>query len=174
MRYPKIPGRRVKIETLTRFGGLNRQPRPGSGEFTAMENLTSQAHPLITPRAMRGVYAKPASPQGLIGGNELCYVDGADFVIGQTRYPMGLSVQPEDNPKQLQSMGAWVIILPDKKYINTLSPEDRGDLEAVFSGTTAELSLCREDGSLLTGVSVGAAAPAEGLWLDTSGEPAIR
>lgn len=173
MRYPKIPVRRAKIETLTRFGGLNRQPRPGSGEFTAMENLTSQDYPLITPRAKRGVYAKPASPQGLIGGKTLCYVDGADFAIGEERYPMDLSVQPEDNPKQLQSMGAWVIILPDKKYINTLSPEDRGDLEAVFTGSAAEIALCREDGALLADVSVGAAAPEEGLWLDTSGEMCV-
>ena len=174
MRYPKIPVRRAKIESLTRFGGLNRQSRPGSGEFTAMKNLTSQAYPLITPRAMRGVYAKPAAPQGLIGGNKLCYVDGSDFVIGEDRYPMGLSVLPEDNPKQLQSMGAWVIILPDKKYINTLSPEDRGNLEAVFAGTAAEITLCGEEGVPLEDVALGATAPEAGLWLDTSGEiPAL-
>jgi len=170
MRYPKIPGRKIFIESLIRFDGLNRQPRPGSGEFTHMENLTVQAHPLITPRPRRGVYAKPASPQGLIGRDELCYVDGPDFVIGKVRIPMELSVQPRDCPKQLQAMGTWVIILPDRKYINTLDPAQWGNLEAVYSGRGAQIQLCREDGQLLENVHIGETAPEEGLWLDTGGE----
>lgn len=168
MRYPTIPVRRVKIRSVDSFGGLNREPRPGAGEFTFMENLTSQAYPLLTPRSKRGVYAKPASPQGLIAMDRLCYVDGADFVMGQERISMDLSVQPEDCPKTLQAMGAYVIILPDGKYINTLNPEDKGDIEAVFSAESITAALCREDGETLENVTVGDAAPEEGLWLDTS------
>lgn len=173
MRYPTIPVRKAVLKSLDRFRGLNREPRPSDGEFAYMENLTSQGYPLITPRSRRGVYAKPASPQGLIAGDVLCYVDGADFVLGDVRISMGLSVDPADCPKTLQSMGAYVIILPDKKYVNTLSPEDSGSIEAVFSGSGAELSLCREDGEPLGGVTVGEEAPeAENgaLWLDTAGE----
>jgi len=174
VRYPMIPPRRAKILSVDRFRGLNRQPRPGTGEFTFMENLTSQAYPLIAPRPRRGIYAKPASPQGLIAMDKLCYVDGADFVMGQERIAMGLSVQPQDCPKQLQAMGAYVIILPDRKYINTLSPEDRGDMEAVYSGKTVTAALCDGEGTVLTEVSVGKTAPEEGLWLDTSADPVLR
>jgi len=170
MRYPRIPGRRVYVETMTRFGGLDRQAKPGAGSFTSMKDLSARDWPLITPRLRRGVYAKPASPQGLIGGDKLCYVDGADFVIGETRIPMDLSVRPEDCPKKLQSMGTQVIILPDRKYINTLDPEDRGSLEAAFTGAEIRAELCREDGAVLTDVTVGETAPEEGLWLDTGGE----
>ena len=163
------------METMTRFGGLDRQAKPGAGSFTHMKDLSARDWPLITPRQKRGVYAKPASPQGLIGGDQLCYVDGADFVIGEQRIPMGLSVRPEDCPKQLQSMGTRVIILPDRKYIDTLDPEDRGDLEAVFSGTKVLAELCKEDGEVLEGVTVGETAPESGLWLDTGGEvPTLR
>lgn len=175
MRYPTIPVRKAQIRSVDQFAGLNREPRPAAGEFTYMENLTSQAYPLLTPRSKRGVYAKPASPQGLIAMDRLCYVDGADFVLGQERISMGLSVQPEDCPKRLQAMGAYVIILPDRKYINTLSPEDRGDLEAVFSGENVEAALCREDGTLMEDVALGDTAPEAGLWLDTSTDsPVLR
>ena len=175
MRYPKIPGRKVYVETLARFGGLDRQARPGAGSFTHMENLSARDWPLITPRPRRGVYAKPASPQGLIGGDVLCYVDGADFVIGEQRIPMGLSVRPEDCPKQLRAMGTKVIILPDGKYIDTLDPEQRGDLEAIFRGSGVPAELCREDGTVLEAVTVGETAPETGLWLDTGGEaPVLR
>lgn len=175
MRYPKIPGRKVYVETLARFGGLDRQARPGAGSFTHMENLSARDWPLITPRPRRGVYAKPASPQGLIGGDVLCYVDGADFVIGQIRVPMGLSVRPEDCPKQLCAMGTAVIILPDRKYIDTRDPERRGDLEAVFTSSQIRAELCREDGTALEAVTVGETAPEAGLWLDTGGEvPVLR
>ena len=175
MRYPSIPGRRVFVEPLTRFGGLDRRPRPAPGGFTYMQNLSGLAWPLITPRPKRGVYARPASPQGLIAGDVLCYVDGPDFVIGEQRFPMELSVRPEDCPKRLQAMGTRVIVLPDRKYIDTLHPEDRGSLEAVFSGTGVPAELCREDGAALEGVTVGDTAPAEGLWLDTGGEaPVLR
>ena len=175
MRYPRIPGRKVYTQTLTRFGGLDRQARPGAGSFTHMENLSARKWPLIAPRPRRGIYARPASPQGLIGGDVLCYVDGADFVIGEQRIPMGLSVRPEDCPKQLRAMGTRVIILPDGKYIDTLDPEQRGDLEAVFRGTKLPAELCREDGTVLEDVTVGETAPETGLWLDTGGEaPVLR
>ena len=175
MRYPRIPGRKVYVETLTRFGGLDRQAKPGAGSFTDMKDLSARDWPLIAPRLRRGVYAKPASPQALIGGDALCYVDGADFVIGEDRIPMELSVQPEDCPKILQSMGTRVIILPDRKYIDTLDPEDRGDLEAIFSGSKVLAELCSEDGTALEDVAVGEEAPAAGLWLDTGGEvPTLR
>ena len=175
MRYPKIPGRKVYVQTLTRFGGLDRQARPGAGALTHTENLSARDWPLIAPRPRRGVYARPASPQALIGGDVLCYVDGADFVIGDQRISMGLSVRPEDCPKQLQSMGTRVIVLPDRKYIDLLDPEQRGDLEAVFTGTKIGAELCREDGTALETVTVGETAPETGLWLDTAGEaPVLR
>ncbi|MBQ3487686.1 MAG: hypothetical protein IJA71_05290 [Clostridia bacterium] len=175
MRYPRIPGRKVYTQALTRFGGLDRQARPGAGSFTHTQNLSARAWPLITPRLRRGVYAKPASPQALIGGDMLCYVDGSDFVIGEERIPMGLSVRPEDCPKRLQAMGTRVIILPDRMYIDLLDPEDRGSLEAVFSGEGVRAELCDEEGTVLEAVALGETAPEEGLWLDTGGEaPVLR
>lgn len=138
-----IPRQRVLVDT---FLGLDRRPRIPAGAFSEMENLTSDHFPVLSPRGPRQLYASPASPQGLIAKEKLCYVDGADFVIGESRYPMDLSVRPEECPKGLTSMGAYVIILPDKKYINTADPVDRGDIEAVYTGENVALSPCLASG----------------------------
>jgi hypothetical protein len=158
------------------FRGYNHNLRISNGEFFKMENLTSDNYPVLSPRGKRGVYAKPASPQALIAKEVLCYVDGADFVMGEKRIAMELSTAEADNPKKLVSMGAYVIILPDKKYINTANTEDKGDIEAIVEtdGKTT-FSLCRVDGSSYNVENKGTEAPENPtnstLWLDTSSTP---
>ena len=147
MRYPKLKTIPETRQVQQVFRGLNRNARIPETEFRQMENLTSDHYPLLAPRPPRRFYRKPASPQGLIAKDTLCYVDGSDFLLGDTRIPMGLSVEPEDCPKQLVSMGAYVLIFPDKAYINTGDPADRGLLDAVFtSAGTVTVTPCGEDG----------------------------
>ena len=112
----------------------------------------------------------------IIAKESVCYVDGPDFVIGENRIAMSLSTAHEDCPKQLISMGAYVIILPDKKYINTADVEDRGSIEAQYvSDGDVTFSLCRVDGSAYNAESIQATAPenpANGaLWVDTATKP---
>jgi len=175
MRYSKIPPRKTRSVTVSRFRGLNRQPLIREGEMAEMENLSSDLYPVLSPRKPRGTYRKPASPQGLIALDQVCYVDGADFVMGDTRVEMGLSVDPLKCPKRLQAMGAYVIILPDKKYINTEDPEDRGDIEARVTLSGAEISLCLSDGTEVPATAAGETAPEApengALWLDTAQSP---
>lgn len=135
MRYPRLRVQETKRQIVEYFRGYNHNLKIWDGEFYDMENLTSDYYPVLSPRKPRGVYARPGSPQGLIAKEKLCYVDGTAFVIGQDRHEMGLSVLESDCPKSLVSMGAYVVIMPDKKYINTISPEDRGSIEASFEST---------------------------------------
>ena len=176
MRYPQLKELPTSREMVDVFRGYNHNLRISSGEFFNMKNMTSDYYPVLSPRGKRGVYAKPASPQALIAKEALCYVDGTDFVMGAQRISMDLSAENGDNPKQLVSMGAYVIIMPDKKYINTANVEDRGDIEAVF---TAEgemtFTLCRVDGSAYNVQHVQTTAPANPtattMWIDTSTTP---
>lgn len=178
MRYPKLKTKGTRRQTVDVFRGCNRGARIGEGEFCDMRNLTSDAYPVLSPRRKRGIYGRPASPQGLIGKARLCYVDGADFVVGEQRVPMGLSVEEKDCPKGLTSMGAYVIILPDKKYINTLDLTDFGDIEAAFT-TTAGVSftLCSAAGEAYADPAVAPEPPANpanlSYWLDTSAVPHV-
>lgn len=135
MFLPKLPTTNTAREMVDVFKGYNHNLRIGAGEFFDMQNLTSDFYPVMSPRGNRGVYARPASPQGLIGKDQLCYVDGADFVVGQQRISLELSTAAADCPKQLISMGAYVIVMPDKKYVNTADLEDFGHIEAVVTVT---------------------------------------
>lgn len=174
MRYPTLPTRPGSRETVEIFRGYNHTLRPGTGEFYHMENLTSDAFPVLSPRGKRGIYARTASPQGIIAKEQVCYVDGGDFVIGTERIAMGLRTAPADCPKKLVSMGAYVIILPDKMYINTAKPEDFGSIEQRNTADNPSFTLCDGSGGIYEQVTVSGSAPENpensSCWIDTSGE----
>jgi hypothetical protein len=160
------------------FRGYNHNLRISNGEFFNMKNMTSDHYPVLSPRGKRGVYAKPASPQALIAKEKLCYVDGTDFVIGEERIEMGLSTAARDNPKHLVSMGAYVIIMPDKKYINTANTEEKGNIESTFESSGAvKFTLSRADGKEYDIQFSQADAPenptSTTLWVDTSTTPNV-
>ena len=178
MRYPQLKVQASSRKIVDAFMGYNHNLRISDGEFYDMKNLTSDHYPVLSPRNKRGFYVKPASPQGIIAKDDICYVDGTEFVMGTMRYDLGLSVKAEDCPKQMVSMGAYVIIMPDKKYINTINPEDKGDIDAAFTATgSISFQLCTSDGSSYENVTVSPDAPAnpENLqyWIDTSSSPNV-
>ena len=175
MQYPTLTEQATTRQIIDVFGGYNHNLRIGDGEFYDERNLCSDDYPLLTTRRQRGVYASPTNPQGMIAKDALCYVDGSAFVINEKRIEMNLSTAAEDCPKSLVSMGAYVIILPDKKYINTAEVSDRGSMEATYTSTgEVTFSLCTADGGSYGDVITSAAAPenpANGAyWLDVSGE----
>lgn len=158
------------------FKGYNHNLRVGSGEFFDMKNMTSDHYPVLSPRSQRGVYVEAISPQGLIAKDSLCYVDGTEFVMNEYHVDMGLSIAEDDCPKQLISMGAYVIIMPDKKWINTLDLTDFGNIEASFTtSANVTFTLCTIDGAAYENVTVSSSEPSEpsnmDLWIDTSAKP---
>ena len=176
MRYPKLKELKTSRQMVDTFRGYNHNLRISDGEFFDMKNMTSDFYPVLSPRGKRGFYVKPASPQGLIAKDAICYVDGRDFVMGEYRIGMDLSVAEEDCPKQLISMGAYVIIMPDKKYINTMDLTDFGEIEASFtSSTDVSFALCTITGDTYDDTVISPTEPdnPENLdyWIDTSTVP---
>lgn len=176
MKYPQLQAQATTRQMVDAFRGYNHNLRISAGEFYDMKNMTSDFYPVLSPRGRRGVYAKPASPQGMIAKDEVCYVDAGAFVIGDERIEMGLSTAEQDCPKQLISMGAYVIILPDKKYINTMDTEDFGSIEASFTTQdNVTFSLCGASGEVYEGAEASASAPENpedlSYWIDTSSVP---
>ena len=176
MQYPKLRELESSRQMVDVFKGYNHNLRIGDGEFFDMRNMTSDYYPVLSPRGKRGVYALPAQPGGLISKDSLCYVDGTDFVMNEYRLDMGLSTKEEDCPKQLISMGAYVIILPDKKYVNTMDLSDYGKIEAEFTTSgNVSFSLCKADGSAYNTEYVQSSEPKDPenmeLWVDTSSTP---
>ena len=176
MLYPTLSEQVTNRKMVETFRGYNHNIRIGTGEFFDMENMTSTHYPVLSPREKRGIYASPENAQGLIAKDSLCYIDGTYFCMNEYRIDMGLSTNEEDLPKKLVSMGAYVIILPDKKYINTADLTDFGNIEATFvTNTATSFELCKLDGSSYSNMIVSATEPTNpenmDVWLDTSTTP---
>lgn len=191
MRLPTLNELQTSRDMIDVFKGYNHNLRIGENEFYDMKNLTSSHYPVLSVRERRGTYTMHSNIQGLISKDSLCWVscvaeeheEGARFYINEKEVAgFTLSSKAEDCPKQLISMGAYVIIMPDKKWINTTpkgeeSTEfDYGNIEASFETTgTVNFAMCRVDGSAYEGALVSPNAPEEpknmDLWIDTSSTP---
>ncbi|MBO4979934.1 MAG: hypothetical protein J6D16_05960, partial [Clostridia bacterium] len=130
MLYPTLIVKNADRLLLDTFYGYHHGFRIGSGEFYDMQNLSSDDFPVLSTRKPRGIY-QSGNYGGLIAKDALCYVDGTDFVVGEYRVPMELNRSGE--MKTLVSMGAYVIIMPDKKYVNTADLSDFGNIENVIT-----------------------------------------
>ena len=179
MEYPTLYVKQKTRQMSDAFLGYNHNLRIGDSEFYDMKNMTSDHYPVLTPRKRRGVYGTTTSANGLIAKDSLCYVDGSVFVIGEDRVDMGLSTKSADCPKSLISMGAYVIIMPDRKYINTIkngTQYEHGNIDATFTTTTdVTFTLCTVTGDAYEKATVSATAPKSPtdnqLWIDTSSTP---
>lgn len=176
MIFPMLKTRPRYQQTIDVFAGYNHNARISENEFFDMSNLSSDTAPLIGQRKARGLYANNVNVQGMIAKDSLCYVNGSCFVINSYSVDMGLSTDPEDCPKQLISMGAYVIIMPDKKYFNTADFSDYGNIEAEFTAQSDVTFVpCNLDGSEYIPEYIQSSQPTEpanmSLWMDTSTEP---
>lgn len=172
MWFPKLEPAQASREMLTVFRGFNANPRISEGEFAAMENMSAEGYPLLTPRRKRAIFARPDRLQGLTAKESVCWVDGSKFVLNGYPVELHLSTRAEDCPKRMVSMGAYVVIFPDKKYINTLDISDTGNLEAEFTAESAVFQAAEADGTPLIPAYVQPEAPENpenmALWLDNS------
>lgn len=177
MFFSHLRSQSLSRRTVNLFLGCDRQARPAQGSFTEMENLSSSGYPALEVRLRRGTVTTLEKPQGLIHKDALLWVDGGTAYLGGSAV-----VGPvlTEGPKQLVSMGAYVVIFPDKLYINTRDLTDWGTLEntTVTTGTVA-MNLCRSDGTEYADYLVSQLSPQEPepgeLWLDTSGDaPVLR
>lgn len=176
MYFPTLNARPRSAQSMDVFAGYNHNVRIQENEFYDMKNLTSDQAPVLAPRKGRGLYVTGSNVQGLIAKDSLCWIDGSEFVINEYRVDMGLSTDPEMCPKQLISMGAYVIIMPDKKYFNTVDFSDYGSIEAeVTTQTDVTFIPCRLDGTEMKPDYIQPTPPAEpanmALWMDTSSTP---
>ena len=173
MEMPTLRRLRTSRRTVDAFGGLNRCPRTGEGEFAQMENLSSDFYPVLAPCPPREKL-EPAGVTALGAGQSLFYTQGTELVLGDRRIDLGLT--PE-GPKQLVKMGAYVVVFPDRKYASTLDGTDFGSLEARFEGNGAVLTPCTLEGADRIPAHVQSAEPKEPengtLWLDTASSPAV-
>ncbi len=178
---PYIPSLRSGLtarEVTDAFYGYNHNMKIADGEFYHMENLSSDYFPLLGTRPKRGKIAALSAPCAMVGKSKLAYIDGTSLYYGGTDITehltaKGFTLSENLQPKTMVSMGAYLIIFPDKLYLNTEDFTDCGSLEAYFT-TSGEVTytLAMADGTDYGNPVVSPTAPAEpkdeALWMDTS------
>ncbi|MBR3474223.1 MAG: hypothetical protein IKH34_04050 [Oscillospiraceae bacterium] len=170
MFYPKLKSRKKSRQTVDRFPGYVRKLRGPEGACWDMQNLSGEDYPLLETRRPRGLVGTLTNPGGLLEKDAPCWVSGGTlYVNGLATSVTGLAA----GEKQLVSMGAYVLIFPDKVYYNTADPTDTGSMEASYRALgTVSYTPCDIDGNPYTVGSTGAAEPADPangmIWVDTS------
>lgn len=118
----------IRKHTNVQFGGLNHNLYAGDGEIWWMENLTSDLYPLLASRKPRYKLRTLTKPNGLFASDGLYWVDGTGF------YRDGvLKGTVTDGKKTFAALGAYIVILPDRKIYNSLTDEF-GTMAAAWSG----------------------------------------
>ncbi len=191
MQLPTLNELAISRDMVDVFGGYNHNLRISSNEFYDMKNLSSAYYPTLAPRKKRGKFITPHTPLGLIEKDALCYVtlSGNElfFVMNGEEYNLGLTNVGADVERTLTSMGAYVIIMPDKKYFNTVDTSDKGEIEKTYTsdeGATVSFALCKMDGTEYE-IDIVSSNEPEGTddnplpngytWLDTSGDtPSLK
>ena len=169
MFFPKLKAQSRQRLAVDQFPGLDRRPGSGAGCMWDMKNLWSGGYPALEVRPKRSVMASLTKPHGFLGREALVWVDGTALYIN------GAQTEPvlTDGDKRLVNMGAYLLIWPDKVYINTRDFSDWGSIENTRQ-TSGEVTftLCDRDGAALGDYTVRTYAPGEpetgDLWLDTS------
>lgn len=130
----KLPAMRfkdgIKKGKQVKFGGLNHNLGASDGELWDMKNLTGEHYPVLSSRKGRVKVNALTNPGGLFAHNGLAWVDGTVFYYKGERKGTVTAGQ-----KSFAALGAYIIILPDKAYFNTLTDEF-GSLEATWTGSS--------------------------------------
>ena len=166
--YPKMRFQQTEQDVIDGFGGYDHRLRIGDGAWYDTKNLSSDHAPLLSTRKRRADTHRRA--RALLEKQALAYV-GEDGTLYYNFLPTpvtGLS----SGDKQLVGMGAYIVVFPDKVYLNTEDQTDHGSLEAFYGPQSASYELCRFDGTAVSAAytqSSEPAAPQNGeYWIDSS------
>lgn len=170
--YPTLRTHRTQRVVTDTFAGYNHQMKIADGEWFDTKNLTTLRYPMMSPRPRRATLNSNFTKlHEIIAKDALYWIDnGTLYANGFATGLTGLQTLAET---QLVSMGAYICIFPDKKYINTMDLTDYGDMGAVWTYTgTVTYSMCHQDGTIYENVTKSSSEPQNpsggDIWIDTA------
>jgi hypothetical protein len=121
MLFPIINDIARSRDMTTVFGGYNHRISCQEGQFYDMKNMTSSYFPMLSPRGCRGNIKTFTNPQGMLDKEDLWWIDNKClYKNGLEMHLEGVSLSDEA-PKTIAKMGAYIIIMPDRIWCNTVS-----------------------------------------------------
>lgn len=171
MQFPTLTEQGQSREMISAFAGYDHNASIAANAFYDMKNMSSDGYPLLQSRKRRGMVRQMEKPQGILAKDAMAWADGGKLYYNGAEIT-GLTLA--DGEKQMVSMGAYLLIWPDKKYLNTKNLTDFGSMEASYeSAGTVTYLLCGADGTPLSKVSSSKPEEPEGgdYWIDTSQTP---
>lgn len=128
MQLPKVQNSDGFQKRLQRsFGGLNHTIGAAETDLWDMRNLTTENYPVLSVREQRKLYKKLEQPNGIYAWDGLIYVDGTSLYFRDK-----IICEVTDTKKRFAGIGAYVVILPDKIWLN-VDTEEYGTLGASYS-----------------------------------------
>lgn len=152
--YPTIQETARSQQVTDTFGGYNHNLKIPEGEFYEMENLCGDDYPLLATRKQRNTLHVPAENlKAMVSkGDELYYIAGYDPTTKTCGFYAGdekvMDLAYAGGLKRFVSMGAYLLIWPDKVWYNT-ADGTHGNMEKKFSaaaGTYLDHSLTSSSG----------------------------
>jgi len=165
-------------EMISSFDGFDCNSVIPDNCFFDENNMGGEEFPLLAPRNKRAYFNVCGDRlHGLFSKNKVLYINNGVLYYGGEAVE-GLIFPDIAEERLFVSMGAKVLIFPDKVYLNTADLTDYGSLEARFEtseGTNVTCSLSKGDGDLYEDYIISSAEPEDAengaLWLDTSVSP---
>lgn len=192
MIYPTLTPDNVSRDFVDAFGGYNRNLRIGDNEFYDTENMSSSRYPVLASRGKRGtVPSSYIPPIGSICGAlyrsafyTVSYYDGSGnplhvYKDGVEIAEFSYGVIADYRKRSLIMMGAYLIILPDKLYVNVVDTDDFGTIEVENEAPANDVTVqpCFSDGSVAAIDYIGKTRPDyysdNFIWIDTSYDPPV-
>lgn len=196
------------------FRGLNHNKFLNDTELYDMKNMSVDHYPYASPRRKRGIFkteagktfgnfvyetGKKAVCNGIASKQGFCFVEGNRFYYKSNDENVYRDIgQVSDDEKQFVSLGAYILIFPDKKYFYSLmfnhyddeewlenhglkKSDYFGDLEAFSEFGTVKMNMCNVYGedykfdyiqSNMPDEEEGSNIENGTMWLDISSSPA--
>jgi hypothetical protein len=182
--YPYLKEQPSTRQTVSVFRGLNRNTRIGQGEFSEMENMTSDHYPVLSPRGKRGRVGQAEKPEGMyyVPGKGTFYIDNGrlHFIDEDGRIFTESNEEGsfrKNTHHRFALMGKSLIVAPDMRWVDiddhTVSYPMGAKWEVTAGNVT--ISLCQGDGEDYAVGTIGEEAPSDpknlDLWMDMGASP---
>lgn len=182
MYLPTLNSKNTSREMIEEFKGYNHRIRCNENEFYNMKNLSGDNYPVLSTRKKRGLIKKLEQPQGIISKKGITYVDNGCLYVNNELVELkdgdnNVIILSATGEKNLIHMGAYLIILPDKVWVNTEN-FDAGYIEQINTfncnnSNRCTIEICDSEGSIYSGINYLSSEPdttnlADGYkWYDT-------